>query len=73
MPSFWDEIKNIEGKTLKTLDRGNKFEILVVTNHGMIVKPLSTGKERLVPRSEIEGAYQELFTNKEITRTIIES
>lgn len=73
MPSLWDELKTLEGKTLRTLDRGAKFKILVVTNHGLIVKPLSTGKERLVPRTEIDGAYEELLANKEITRTIIES
>jgi len=73
MSSYWDEVKNLEGKTLKTLDRGNKFEVHAVTNHSVIVKPLSTGKERLVPRSEIEGAYKELFSNKEITRTVIEA
>ena len=69
----WDKVKELEGRTLKTLDRGNKFDVLVVTNHGVIVKPLATGKERLVSRSEIDGAYKELFANKEITRTIIEA
>lgn len=71
--NYWGKVKELEGCTLKTLDRGKQFELLVVTNHGEIVKPLATGKERLVPRSEIDGAYRELFSNKEITRTIIEA
>lgn len=71
--SYWNEVKNLEGRTLQTLDRGNKFEVLVVTNHGVIVKPLSTGKERLVPKTEIDGAYRELLANREITRTMIEA
>ena len=73
MLGFWNEVKKLEGKTLKTLDRGNTFIILVVSDYGVIVKPLATDKEWLVPRSEIEGAYRELFSNKEITRALIES
>ena len=67
-----DKVKELEGRTLKTLDREKKFDILAVSNKGVIVKPLSTGKERKVPRSEIDGAYRELASNKEITRMTIE-
>jgi len=70
---YWEEIKELEGSTLKTLDRGKRFDILVVTDHGVIVQPHSSRKERLVPRKEIEGAYHELLSNREITRTIIEA
>ena len=72
--TYWDKVKELEGRTLKTLDHEKKFDILAVSNKGVIVKPLSTGKERKVPRDEIDdGAYRELASNKEITRTTIEA
>jgi hypothetical protein len=73
MVSFWDEIKKLEGQVLRTLDRGNRFEILNGSRRGVIVKPLKTRKERLVPRKDLEGAYKELVALGEITRSKIEA
>lgn len=71
--AYWEEIEKLEGQSLKTLDHGKKFDVLAVTNRGVTVRPQSSGKERLVPRAEIDGAYREFAANWEITRTTIEA
>ena len=70
---LWDEIKKLEGKVLKTLDRGKSFEVVVVLNSSVIVKPLSTKKERVIPREQIEGAFHQLISSDQITQREIEA
>ncbi|MCX6059192.1 MAG: hypothetical protein NTW69_13690 [Chloroflexi bacterium] len=41
----WNEIKNMKGLVLRTLDRHNPFEIIAFTESTVIIIPKSTGKE----------------------------
>ncbi len=71
--TFWLEVKKLKGQTLKTLDRGNRFDILEVTEHDIFVKLHETSKDRSIPRKEIEGAWKELTVFGQITRTQIDT
>lgn len=46
---FWTEIRNLKGRTLKTLDRRKPFQVVEVTEHTVIVLPLETGNEGPIP------------------------
>ena len=56
----WSQIRNLKGRTLKTLDRRKPFQVVDVTEHTVIVLPLETGKERPIPRTGIENAFRHL-------------
>ena len=56
----WDEIRNLKGRTLKTLDRRKPFQVVEVTENTVTVLPLETGKERPIPRTGIENAFRHL-------------
>ena len=62
MPTIncWSEIRNLKGRTLKTLDRRKPFQVIDVTEHTVTVLPLETGKERPIPRAGLENAYRHL-------------
>jgi len=64
---LWDEIRKMNGLTLKTLDRRKPFDIVAVTENTITVLPLSTQKERPIPRAGIENAYRRLTVTGRIT------
>jgi hypothetical protein len=68
----WDEVSNLNGKTLKTLDKGREFDILDISKNYLFIKIHSTGKERKIERRMIESAYRELALRGEISRADIE-
>jgi len=68
---IWVEVKKLQGKTLKTLDRNNPFDIVDVGARKLIVKPHVRGIERGIRRQAIEGAFKELVMRGEITRADI--
>jgi hypothetical protein len=53
----WSEIRNINGRTLKTLDHRKPFQVFEVTEQNVIVIPIETGKERPIQRAGIENAF----------------
>lgn len=67
----WNEIRKLKGKTLKTLDQGNPFDVVDLTDHSAIVRPHEHGIERTISRDEIENACKELMREGHITRTRI--
>lgn len=67
----WNEISKLNGKTLKTLDRGNPFDVIEVTQNAAVLRPHESGIERKVLRDEIESAYSELVSKGELTRVTI--
>jgi hypothetical protein len=69
--NIWEEIKKLNGQTLKTLDRQKPFNILAVTDHVVLICPEETQTERPISRDEIEKAYRYLVTIGETTRTEI--
>ena len=65
---FWSRILQIEGQTLKTLDKNKKFDIVCVKERSLVLNVHASDKDRLVHRDEIEGACKELFKRGQITR-----
>jgi hypothetical protein len=41
---IWGFIQTLRGRSLRTLERGNMFEILDVSESGVIIRPNFTGK-----------------------------
>jgi hypothetical protein len=66
----WSQIRALEGKSLRTLDRHKPFEVVAVTEKQVALK-VSTGKVRPVRREEIEGAFRGLILTGEISRSEI--
>jgi|APSaa5957512622_1039677.scaffolds.fasta_scaffold67483_2 hypothetical protein len=54
---LWNEIRRMNGLTLRTLDRRKPFDIIAVSNNAITVMPLSSGKECPIPRAGIEDAF----------------
>jgi len=61
-------LKQHEGETFKTLDRKKPFLMKKVDSSGITIFIQSTKKERFISRSEIEGAYNDLWLSGEVTR-----
>jgi len=53
--SIWSSVTQLQGRTLKTLDQGKQFDVVSVTEQGVIVKPHISDKERPIKRFAIEG------------------
>lgn len=70
---IWNEIKNMKGLILRTLDRHNPFEIIAVTDSAVIIMPKSTGKERPISREGVENAYRHLTVTGRLTLDELES
>ena len=68
---IWPDVKQLEGKTLHTLDQNKAFDVVAVTEQTVLVQPYASGKERRIKRDEIEPAYQELVARGMIERTDI--
>ena len=67
----WQEVRALQGKTLRTLDRHKPFGIMAASESEVLVR-LSTGKVRSVVRAEIEGAFEALRRTGEINLKEIE-
>jgi hypothetical protein len=57
----------LRGKTLQTLGTNRPFTVKVVEENSLVVVPRSSGKERIITRSEIEGAFNELWISRELS------
>jgi len=68
---FWSQVRALEGKSLRTLDRRRPFEVVVVAESQIVLK-VSTKKLRTVRRKEIESAFRKLTLTGEISRSEIE-
>ena len=69
---MWSHIQNLTGRTLKTLDRGNAFDIVSVGSATATVRPLASGIDRTIEREAFEQAFTELRTRGELSRTDIQ-
>ncbi len=70
--SIWSSVARLKGRTLRTLDQGKSFDVLHVTDEHVLLKLHGTGRERMLWRKEIEGAYAELTLRGSISRAEIE-
>ncbi len=68
----WQEVRKLQGQTLKTLNLGREFDILQVTDSKVEIFIHSSENPRTIRREEIEGACRELRIQGEITRTEIQ-
>jgi hypothetical protein len=68
---IWSNIRGLIGRRLHTLDRRKPFVVSSVDETELILMVESTGKQRKVHRSEIEGAFNDLWLLKEISRAEI--
>lgn len=66
-----NEIINLKGKTLKTLDQGNSFDVLDFKEKRILIKLHATDNVRRVPYKDVEGSFNELRTRGEISRAEI--
>ena len=62
----------LQGKTLHTLARQAPFTVRSVEDDKLTVMIHSSKFERIITRSEIESAFNELWVSKEMTRSAIE-
>jgi len=63
-----ERFSGLQGKTLSTLARNKKFDILLVTDDEIIIKLHSSGKTRPITRRELEKAWKELKARGVITQ-----
>jgi len=61
----WNQVRALQGKTLRTLDRHKPFGIVAASESEVLVR-LSTGKVRPVVREEIESTFGELQRTGEL-------
>jgi hypothetical protein len=64
--NIWMEIKYLKGQTISTLDQHKPFTIVDVTDTTVIVRPLSTMRERPISREGIEAAMSHLLTTGQL-------
>lgn len=54
---FWTDLAGLSGTTLKTLGRGNGFDIVSVDEKSVVIRPHESGTERTIARRAFEGAF----------------
>jgi len=69
---IWQEVHNLQGTIIKTLDRNNPFEVSYVGNDSVVVTPLVSGKARPISRDTIQSAYNELVLRGSLSRVEIQ-
>ncbi len=65
MVDIWNQVKALEGQTLRTI-RGNPFTVDGVAENTVTVTPASTGNPRSVRRSVIEEAWTKQLSNNDL-------
>lgn len=69
--NIWQMIKALEGKTLYTLYHRKPFDILDVGERDVVIRVQATGKERTIPKEQIEPAAAYLLSQGSLTRAEI--
>jgi len=64
---FWPNICNLDGRELKTLERGKPFEVVDVGRGRVVLSPVVSGKRRTIRRGTLEGAFAALRERRELT------
>jgi hypothetical protein len=54
---LWRDLAGLSGTSLKTLGRGNGFDIVSVDGKGVVIRPHGSGTERMIARGAFEGAF----------------
>lgn len=53
---FWADLARLEGTTLRTLGRGNVFDVVSIDDKVAVVRPHESMTGRAIPRKSFEGA-----------------
>src|SRR3990172_5771197 len=69
---MWSQLRNLQGKTLRTLDRRYPFDVVDVTPTQVILKLHRTRKQRRILKDEIVDSFGELKRQGKISRARIE-
>ena len=69
--NLWTELRKLEGHTLKTLDKGNPFDVIKVSENEVIVRPQVRGVDRSIKGSIFDDAFTEMRNRGQIFRTEI--
>lgn len=64
---FWPSIGALDGRELKTLERGRPFEVQGVLDDRVVVAPAVSGTCRTIGRSTLERAFRALLERRELT------
>ena len=64
---LWPKICLLDGRELKTLERGRPFEVVNVGGERVVLSPVVSGKARIIPRSTLEEAFGALLDRRELT------
>jgi hypothetical protein len=70
---LWETIRGLCNQTLTTLKQKKKFDVLELDRNHVNIFIHASGKNRPVPKAEIEAAYNHLLLHGEISRTEIEA
>ncbi len=68
---FWENISQLDGYELKTLDRGRPFDVVTVDEAGVVLSPAASGKPRVIQRDTLERAFDALVDRRELTGVTI--
>jgi hypothetical protein len=68
---FWPSICQLDGRELRTLERGRPFEVVSVDDAGVVLSPAVSGKLRTIQRETLEEAFCALIDRRELTRVAI--
>jgi hypothetical protein len=69
--NIWNYMYWQRGKKLRTLGRNRPFTVRSVDETCMVVVPRSSGKDRIITRTEVESAFNELWVSYELTLSSI--
>lgn len=64
---IYTQFQKLQGRTLYTLRQNKAFDVLSVTPSAITVFIHDSGKERIVPMSQIEPAWEYLLNNGVLT------
>ncbi len=68
---FWPSICTLDGRQLKTLERGCPFTVEAVDEGGVVLAPLVSGKPRIIQRETLEDVFDALLDRRELTGAAI--
>lgn len=55
--NFWADLSQLSAATLKTLGRGNSFDIVSIDEKGAVIRPHESMVDRLIARKSFDGAF----------------
>jgi hypothetical protein len=68
---LWPSICSLDGRELKTLERGRPFTVEAVDESGVVLSPLVSGKPRMIQRETLEDVFGALLDRRELTGAAI--